>query len=368
MIRLLAALGCLALADAPPPPPDASYEQMKATAGRDADAQVRLALWCEAHGMEKERLRHLAVAVLADPSNAMARGLMGLVEYGGKWKRPEAVAGAMKADVKHADLMAEYNGHRVRTPVKPDAQWKLALWCEEKGLKDEARAHLATVVRLDSTHAEAWKKLGYKKVGSRWVTEARAAAEKTERQLQQEADKRWRPRLERLREALDGKGRRKDEALRELSEVTEPRAVPAVWHALVERGGNHQVEAVQVLGQIDAIEASRALATLAVSAKSDEVRRRATETLRRRDPREWADLLIVMLRDKIKSEVKKVGGPGSPGELYVEGKAQNLKRIYETPSMPFVPILPGDTTAIDSYGQPTLVHHQFQPLIGSRAI
>ena len=66
--------------------------------------------------------------------------------------------------------------------------------------------------------------------------------------------------------------------------VTDPRAVPAVWQVFVERGGNHQVEAVQVLGQIDAIEASRALATLAVSAKSDEVRRRATETLRRRDP------------------------------------------------------------------------------------
>ena len=121
---------------------------------------MKLALWCEAHGLERERLKHLAVAVLADPSNAMARGLMGLVEYGGKWRRPEAVADAVKADVKHADLLAEYAGRRVRAPVKPDAQWKLALWCEEKGLKDEARAHLATVVRLDPTHAEAWKKLG----------------------------------------------------------------------------------------------------------------------------------------------------------------------------------------------------------------
>ena len=288
MIRLVAlAAGCLALADAPPAP--SNYDQMKAAAGRDAASQVKLALWCEANGLETERLRHLAVAVLSDPSNAMARGLMGLVEYGGKWKRPEAVADALKADVKHADLMAEYGGRRVRTPVKPDAQYKLALWCEEKGLKDEARAHLATVVRLDPNHAEAWKKLGYKKVGNRWVTDAQAEREKTERQAQQEADKRWRPRLERLREALDGKGQRRDDAQRELATITDPRAVPAVWHAFVERGGNHQVEAVQLLGQIDAIEASRALATLAVGSKFAEVRRRATETLRRRDPREWAD-------------------------------------------------------------------------------
>src|SRR6185312_2703164 len=129
MIRLVfAAVGCLALADTPAPEP--TYEQMKAAAGRDASAQVKLALWCEAHGLERERVKHLAVAVLADPSNAMARGLMGLVEYGGKWRRPEAVADAMKADVKRADLLAEYAGRRLRTPVKPDAQYRLALWCE----------------------------------------------------------------------------------------------------------------------------------------------------------------------------------------------------------------------------------------------
>ncbi len=359
MIRLVAlAAGFLALADTPPAP---NYDQMKAAAGRDAASQVKLALWCEANGLEAQKLRHLAVAVLSDPSNAMARGLLGLVEYGGKWRRPEAVADALKADVKHADLMADYGGRRVRTPVKTDAQYKLALWCEEKGLKDEARAHLATVVRLDPNHAEAWKRLGYKKVGNRWVTEAQAEREKAERQAQQEADRRWRPRLERLREALDGKGQRKDDAQRELATITDPRAVPAVWHAFVERGGNHQVEAVQLLGQIDAIEASRGLATLAVGSKFVEVRRRATETLRRRDPREWAGMLVVMLQEKIKYEVKRVGGPGSPGELYVEGKKQNVKRIYAPPPMPFVPFLPGDTLATDAYGLPVLVHHQLTP-------
>ncbi|HEY2154590.1 MAG TPA: tetratricopeptide repeat protein, partial [Isosphaeraceae bacterium] len=172
MIRAtLVVLGCLASFDGPATPaPEPSYDQMKAAAGRDAASQVKLALWCESHGLEAQKLRHLAVAVLSDPSNAMARGLMGLVEYGGKWRRPEAVADALKADVKHADLMAEYGGRRVRTPVKPDAQYKLALWCEEKGLRDEARAHLATVVRLDPSHADAWKRLGYRKVGKRWVT------------------------------------------------------------------------------------------------------------------------------------------------------------------------------------------------------
>ena len=64
------AAGFLALADTPPAP---NYEQMKAAAGRDAASQVRLALWCEANGLESQKLRHLAVAVLSDPTNAMAR-------------------------------------------------------------------------------------------------------------------------------------------------------------------------------------------------------------------------------------------------------------------------------------------------------
>ncbi len=119
MIRLtLVAVGCLAWFDGPSatPGPRPSYEQVKAATGRDAASQVKLALWCESHGLEAHKLRHLAVAVLSDPANAMAHGLMGLVEYGGKWKRPEAVAEAVKADP------ARRSPRRIRRPPRPDAR------------------------------------------------------------------------------------------------------------------------------------------------------------------------------------------------------------------------------------------------------
>src|SRR4051794_25671314 len=76
----------------------AAYEAAKAQAGRDPAAHVKLALWCEAHGMSAERLKHLGVAVITDPKNAAARGLLGLVSYGGKWRRPDAVAEAARSD------------------------------------------------------------------------------------------------------------------------------------------------------------------------------------------------------------------------------------------------------------------------------
>ena len=51
-----------------------AYRLDVARVGRDADAHVRLALWCEAHGLEPERLKHLALAILNAPDHATARG------------------------------------------------------------------------------------------------------------------------------------------------------------------------------------------------------------------------------------------------------------------------------------------------------
>ena len=69
-----------------------AYKRAAAQIGRDPDAHVKLALWCEAHGLSAERTRELTMAVLRDPSHALARGLLGLVAYQGKWQRPEQVS------------------------------------------------------------------------------------------------------------------------------------------------------------------------------------------------------------------------------------------------------------------------------------
>ena len=75
--------------------------------------------------------------------------------------------------------------------------------------------------------------------------------------------------------------------------------------------------AVQLLGQVQSPASSRRLALLALSGVSAEVRRAAMETLRWRDPLEFADLLIGLLRDPIKYRTRSVRGPGLPGSLTV---------------------------------------------------
>ena len=91
---------------------------------------------------------------------------------------------------------------RARTPDRAQDQWKLALWCEENGLKQQASADLYQVIRLDPSREAAWKRLGFKKIGGHWDKPERLAAVKAEAQQQHKANEHWRSLLAKWREAL----------------------------------------------------------------------------------------------------------------------------------------------------------------------
>jgi hypothetical protein len=342
----------------PDPADRAAYEMARARAGRDPDAQVRLALWCEAHGLSAERVKHLTRAVLASPGHATARGLLGLVPFRGQWQTADAVAAKVQDDEALNGAMAEYAARRAKLANTADAHWKLALWCEEQGLEPEARAHLAIVVQLDPGREAAWKRLGYKKVKNRWATEAQLAAEKAEADAQKAADKYYKPLLAKWRAWLGEKDEsRRSQAVQALAALTDPRAVPSLWLTFGLGNPAQQGMAVQVLGQIDSPGSTQALAVLAISSPSPEARGEATEILQRRDPRDFVGFLIGLLRDPIKYEVKPVGGPGSPGALFVGGKQFNVQYLYSPPPMPFIPLFAGEPITFDEYGLPVITRY-----------
>jgi hypothetical protein len=329
----------------------AAYRTAREKADRTADAQVKLALWCEAHGLDGERLKHLTLATLIDPMNAAARGLLGLVSYGGKWLRPDDAARQAAEDPAREAALREYLERRARTPDRAEDQWRLALWCEQNGLKAQAVAHLHRVVSLDHRREAAWKRLGFKKQAGRWVNPVAAASEKAELEAQARADRFWKPRLEHWREAFAGRDRaRRTAAEEELGKISDPRAVPMAWAVFVRGGEAQQRLAVRIFDRIDAPGASRALAMLAVFSPSPDVRQESKEIVRRRDPRDFAGLLVGLMGDPVKYAVKQVSGPGTPGELLVEGKEANVRRLY-TPLAPPM-LMPGDQLGVDSAGMP----------------
>ncbi|MHC5538205.1 polymorphic toxin-type HINT domain-containing protein [Singulisphaera rosea] len=331
----------------PSPEDVVAYESARAKVGHDSEAHVRLALWCESHGLQAEKLKHLAVAVLSNPSNASARGLLGLVSYRGKWQRPENLSDRLNADREYGVALERYKQKRAKAPYTADAHWKLVLWCEENGLPDAAIAHLWSVVRLDPNRDAAWKRLGFKKHRGRWRTNDQIAREAREAEAQKKANLHWRPLLEKWRGWL-GDSRKRRDAEQALIDVTDPRAVPTVCAVFAGGDGAMQEVAARCLGQIDSPSASHALSILAIFGKSPEARRVAAELLRRRDARDFADILIGMMREPITYAVRPVGGPGEVGELVVEDEKSQVMRRYSPPTAPQA--APGDQLDYDAAG------------------
>ena len=126
ILPLLLATGLMTLTQIPANPPTptsthAAYEADRDQAGRNASAQVKLALWCEAHGLHAERLRHLAMAALSDPNNAPVRGLMGIVRHGNQWLRPDNLAGQPAADPMYQAKMPEHHARRDHAATSANA-------------------------------------------------------------------------------------------------------------------------------------------------------------------------------------------------------------------------------------------------------
>ena len=129
-----------------------------------------------------------------------------------------------------------------------------------------------------------------------------------------------------------------------------------VWSIFARGGLAEQRVALTTLSQIDSPAASRSLALLEVFSGYPEIRGNGIAILRRRDSREFADMLISMIQEPIVFEVKPVGGPGNPGELFIKGRGSkaNLKRLYAPPPSPDVPLQPGDRVVYDDTGMPVI--------------
>src|SRR5262249_13705723 len=117
MVRTILLCCSLIGADDTRPPADsfpnaglATYHAEREKAGKTAADQIRLALWCESHDLPAERIKHLVLAIAYDPSNALARGLMGLVGYRGQWKNPDRVKRAVKVTaIEDGEVVPVFN-------------------------------------------------------------------------------------------------------------------------------------------------------------------------------------------------------------------------------------------------------------------
>jgi hypothetical protein len=281
--------------------------------------------------------------------------------------QPKASAATPDAGADLTARLAKYNALREKAPETAAAQWNLALWCEQNGLKAEAQVHYATVVRLDSARDAAWRKLGFTKRDGRWLD----ADELAEDDEQKKADKVWAPQLKKIHKEIHAGGKKQTAAEDALTAIEEPRAVPTIYREF-SGGATDQLIAIRALGHLATPLSSRLLAALAVYGRTPEVRRQATESLRARDPDDFLEVLVGLMSEPVKYEVRPVGGSGVAGVLFIEGEKANVRRVYFPPPPPTVTPQYGDMIGYDRFGMPVIERPvnpaamQYAPIRGTR--
>ncbi len=277
-----------------------SFETAKTEAGNDPAKLVKLALWCEQHGMRRTAHR-VGQGRDARPEECDGSRVIGPGLIPGPLGKPR---GRHQADERRRSARrsgAEYNALRDRVDRDTEierrtvdnfersgfyakaAEVKLRLdrrlatehlrlgaWCEKQGMKPEALAHFTTAVYLNPHDAAAWHHLGYVKHHGRWMNHEQIAAQERETLAQMHADRHWEPLFRKWANELKSRSRRADAEAR-LAEVSDPRAVPSITRLFAAGLPAYQTLAVQLLCQIDVPAATRELATIAVYSDSAEV-------------------------------------------------------------------------------------------------
>ena len=274
------------------------------------------------------RSRELIKSILIDPDNIKARSLLGFVRFDSKWIKPDRIGGNIARSAVNSAIYKEYETIKSKTKNNADDQWKTAIWCEEHGLSEEARAHFHVVGYLDPSRTAAWNKLGFKKYHGEWMSESDRKERIAEEQTRRKADEYWTKRLSNWKKMLAIPSQR-DRALLYLSTVDDPRSIPSIRRILIAGDAECQIEAIKILKKIDTIEASIALSTLLIYGRNREVVDRTSEELKKKPIDDYLPFLISMLTHELKYEIHFSSVMGSPDEMVVDFGDFFVRRKYE---------------------------------------
>lgn len=213
---------------------------------------------------------------------------------------------------------AEYRRRAPTAPDTVDAQWALARWCQERGMREAFRRHLERVVELDPTHAEARQLLGYQHHEGRWLTRAELMAargmvrhggeyrtrqevallERSEQAKERNAD--WKNTLARWRRDLDDRDPREAAAAAaNYQALKDPAAGPALASQLLEeRDPTAKSLLIRTAAQIHHGSTVRGLTALALDDNNEEIRFACLEELVRAGTPGLSEPFVRALRSK----------------------------------------------------------------------
>jgi hypothetical protein len=267
-----------------------------ATKSDAAAAEVEAVLRDEAAGRVDRRER-LASTLARHPDSALARWQAGFVREGKSWQPFEKPQSPAVDD----DSLERYRERREAAAKTFADQKELAEWCRKQGLADQERAHLGAALLYAPTSEQSalYPRLGYCKVGERWVSGEQLAVWQEMNRRVAAAVKSWSRKLEKIAEQLSGSRRQYVQGLANLKELTNTESLPAVEYILCGRDETSALAALEALAGVKGYQGSLALARQAVFSKWTTVNERATTLLKQRSLDEFVHDLIGLLASPV---------------------------------------------------------------------
>jgi hypothetical protein len=220
------------------------------------------------------------------------------------------------------------------------AHWKLAEWCRERKLREQAQRHLTRVLELEPDHEQARAILGFRKRDGQWMTREEVMAARgmvmyegryvtrqhvvlLERQKEsKETHADWANKLEQLRRWLTG--RRQDrfaQAMAEIQSIEDPAAAEAVV-AMLKQEDHPDLKRLwmEVASRMDHRAAIDVLVKLSMLDADPEIRHQSLEYLIQSGRRGLVTPYARALKDRNNEIVNRAGAAlGQIGDVSAAG-------------------------------------------------
>jgi Pretoxin HINT domain len=255
-------------------------------------------LQAETSGDNSARAAHLEAALQRNPKDPAIRWQAGYVQVGRKWMDVEAI----DLPKRHRETWEVYVGMRSATPDNVTAQFALANWCRRHRLTLQERSHLQRVIEFQPDHAEARQRLGYVQRGSRWVEAMSMWKSEQEAYQMHQAARFWSAKILQIAKGLSSPYPAKIESAKDrLAAMDDPQVIYAVEMIMGYGPDELARTAIEKIAEFPQLEASMALARIAVTTASSSCRRLAAEKLGRRRMDDYVPALLNELSKPIES-------------------------------------------------------------------
>jgi hypothetical protein len=270
---------------------DKPKRESKADREARAEQLLKDSLYHEIYGGDSERGRLLADARALAPNFKPAMWQSGMVEMNNRWAKIDDVPQLAKRDT----ALGAYEKQRDRAADSLGGQLSLARWCQGRGLMDQARAHFNQVLQFDADNVEARAALGFRRVGNSWVERPELEEMVTEAQRLSTSLNRWLGKANSIRAGLLTTGPAHETAKKQLAEIHDPDARPALEYVLSGVTEECATQLVEKLAQWSEMASTQALVRQAIYSPWDSVRQLAAIKLHARPREDYVPKLLAAM-------------------------------------------------------------------------